>query len=163
MEVTAGTYAEVAVQVIVGGEHVDPDDNEMTAVLSSHVAEVPTLVRHGVGRYAFQWANLDPALQAGQTVYAEIDGAIGGEAWTTYQIDIQVVGPTDITPSPIDPEETTADRAARLSKRVRTGNEEFEAHSLKEITEHERYKKQQEAGANPVPAVHRSRMIHKRP
>lgn len=164
MEVVAGTYLEVPIQVMQAQTHIDPDGQAFTSVvLRSHPAHTPTITRDGVGRYRAIWTGLDPALVAGTTEYVDIDGEISSVAWTTYTIAVQVESAVQTSSG------DTLDEIAGAPKRVRAGNEEFEEHALPEHVAYQRHKDQQEA-QSAVPTegqfglpVFRARMTHSRP
>ena len=164
MQAAAGTTLEVPIQVVVDGDHVDPDGNTVTAVLSSHPSASPTITRRGVGRYVASWSGLDPQLTSGTTVYVDVDGAISGDAWTTWQISINIE-PSVQQLSDGD----TLDELASLPKKTQTGSEMTEEHSLADQIAYDKHKAtkgsrtaEPEEGRTGLP-IFRSRFRHGRP
>ena len=91
--VEEGTTATIIVNVIgEDGNHVNA--NNLTAVLSTHPSATPTITSLDTGVYRIKWTGLSPALSPSDNdngVTVELNGDIGGVAWTSYHIPVKIV------------------------------------------------------------------------
>lgn len=126
-----GTSVSIDVPVVVGGEHVDPDyttvfGDGMTAVLSSHPSATPTIARERQGYYTISFAGLSPALAVGDDPTVAIDGAVAGEAWSTWTERVRIerkpatVAENQAGLSTFDPasDEVTTNAASRTASKA---------------------------------------------
>lgn len=93
--VEQGTTAAIIVNVInEQGSHVAATINTSTTRLSTHPSAVPTVTSLDTGVYRIKWTGLSPALAVGDNdnrVTVEVNGDIGGTAWSSYHIPIKIV------------------------------------------------------------------------
>ena len=91
--VEEGTTAAIIVNVIgEDGNHTNA--NNLSAVLSTHPSATPTITSLDTGVYRIKWTGLSPALSPSDNdngVTVELNGDIGGVAWTSYFIPVKIV------------------------------------------------------------------------
>ena len=91
--VEEGTTAAIIVNVIgEDGNHTNA--NNLSAVLSTHPSATPTITSLDTGVYRIKWTGLSPALSPSDNdngVTVELNGDIGGVAWTSYHIPVKIV------------------------------------------------------------------------
>jgi len=91
--VEEGTTATIIVNVIgEDGNHTNA--NNLSAVLSTHPSATPTITSLDTGVYRIKWTGLSPALSPSDNdngVTVELNGDIGGVAWTSYFIPVKIV------------------------------------------------------------------------
>ena len=93
--VEQGTTAAIIVNVInEQGSHVAATINTSTTRLSTHPNAVPTITSLDTGVYRIKWTGLSPVLAVTDNdnrVTVEVNGDIGGAAWSSYHIPIKIV------------------------------------------------------------------------
>lgn len=91
--VEEGTTAAIIVNVIgEDGNHTNASN--LSAVLSTHPSATPTITPLDTGVYRIKWTGLSPALSPSDNdngVTVELNGDIGGVAWTSYFIPVKIV------------------------------------------------------------------------
>jgi hypothetical protein len=91
--VEEGTTAAIIVNIIgEDGNHTNA--NNLSAVLSTHPSATPTITSLDTGVYRIKWTGLSPALSPSDNdngVTVELNGDIGGVAWTSYFIPVKIV------------------------------------------------------------------------
>ena len=91
--VEEGTTAAIIVNVIgEDGNHTNA--NNLSAVLSTHPSATPVITPLDTGVYRIKWTGLSPALSPSDNdngVTVELNGDIGGVAWTSYFIPVKIV------------------------------------------------------------------------
>ena len=93
--VEEGTTAAIVINVIDDqGSHTSANINTSTTRLSTHPSAVPTVTSLDTGVYRIKWTGLSPALAVGDNdnrVTVEVNGDIGGTAWSSYHIPVKIV------------------------------------------------------------------------
>ena len=91
-----GTTLRVYVRIIdENGDHIDPDGwsanpNSANVVITEQPSAVHAGTKIGVGEYRFDWTGLT-AIAENTVVHCEINGAIGGTAWTEWIEPVRVL------------------------------------------------------------------------
>ena len=93
--VEEGTTAAIVINVIDDqGSHTSANINTSTTRLSTHPSAVPTVTSLDTGVYRIKWTGLSPALAVGDNddrVTVEVNGDIGGTAWSSYHVPVKIV------------------------------------------------------------------------
>jgi len=90
-----GTTAAIVVNVInEQGSHAAAVIDTATTRLSTHASAVPVVTQLDTGVYRIKWTGLSPALTVADNdnrVTVEINGSIGGVAWSSYHVPIKIL------------------------------------------------------------------------
>lgn len=93
--VEEGTTAAIVINVIdEQGSHTSATIDTSTTRLSTHPSAAPTVTSLDTGVYRIKWTGLSPALAVSDNdnrVTVEVNGTIGGVAWTSYHIPVKIV------------------------------------------------------------------------
>ena len=92
--VEEGTTATIIVNVIgEDGNHVNASN--ISAILSTHPSATPNITPLDTGVYKITWTGLGlphgPLTPSDNDVTVEINGDIGGVAWTSYYIPLKIL------------------------------------------------------------------------
>ena len=93
--VEEGTTAAIVINVINNqGSHVAATIDTSTTRLSTHPSAIPTVTSVDTGVYKIKWTGLSPALAVSDNdnrVTVEVNGTIGGVAWSSYHVPVKIV------------------------------------------------------------------------
>ena len=92
-EIFEGTVATVTINVIENGSHTTANINTTTTRLSTHPTVAPTVTNPATGVYKLKFSSLSPALSVSDNddgVSCEVNGDIGGTAWSAYHVPLKV-------------------------------------------------------------------------